>query len=175
MSKQKLFDQLENLCRAINTDQELVWSLNCGGCAFFAVEVAKALKGKFVSGLTVLDDSWNARSMFDRAIKKIMKNELPNTIRSWNRNGVEFCHVLLTFDFDNVNYVVDGEYGVMTLQEYGENTMMGRRFKRAGIAPVEIIQPLVKTQRGWNSTFRSSLRPKVRKLIKKFVKVSELD
>jgi hypothetical protein len=172
-------EKLIALHKGILRNPELNWCLNSGGCAFFAVEVAKALPFNVI-GLTVFDDVEHDRH-FKRALEMINSSpKRKNTVDFWNNNCVDFCHVVLTIMLRGRVYVFDGLHGLMLKETYIDRfggTVWSREAEGrksmyfplygfdVGVMPVELMKPLVKTGRGWNQTFKSKHRREAIRMI----------
>lgn len=157
-----LIDRLRHLTRSINRDYRINATLNSGGCAFFAVKVAKAVKLN-VLGLSVFSHKPQfGPDGFEKLITISKKDKKNQNVDFWYNNGVLFNHVVVKFLIDGKVKYYDGEHGLMS-----ERTAK-KKFKwngcEIGVIPVDLMAPLVKTQHGWNPMFQS--RKEVHALIK---------
>lgn len=162
-SSDELVDRLTKLTNSIRADKKLSWSLNSGGCAFFAARVAK-VAGLNVLGLSVFDDGERSQEIFPKVLSESNSSKKNQTVAFWNDNGIHFNHVVVKFLVKGRVMFYDGIHGIM------DEATCVRKFRdyaygeEVGVAPVELIMPLTKNQRGWNPAFRS--RAEVARLIK---------
>lgn len=161
-SSSELVERLNKLTAAIKADKDLSWTLNSGGCAFFAVRVAKAIKMN-VLGIAVFDDYDKAKELFPKVLAKSNASKKNQTVAFWNDNCIAFNHVVIKFLIDGATMYYDGIHGLMNKEKCRELFYVKCYGEEVGTAPVDLIAPLTKTQRGWNKAFRG--RSSVERLI----------
>lgn len=142
--------------------------INCGGCAWFAKEVAKICNLNF-RGFVVLD--FSKPEVFDKAKEQASNDPGAKAVRWWNYNGIHFNHVVASFVIDGNIWYYDGAFGmhphhVFYLQHsWGFN----RYGKEVGLLDISHIEPLVKTTKGWNRCFEEAYKKPVKALIKQIL------
>lgn len=138
--------------------------LNCGGCAWFAKEIAKICDLNFV-GLTVLD--YSHPEEFEQVKAKATNNPRAKKVDWWNCNGIHFNHVVATFVIDGEIYYYDGAIG---LRSKHSRTWKHSHYGRdVGILDITHVEPLVKTVAGWNRSFRQEYKKPIKALITKIL------
>ena len=79
--------------------------INSGGCCVFAALIGKYLE-KHVTAVRVrVRNAWMREG--SRNLDTIRNKITENTLRQWNRNGVDFTHVMVEFDYRGRTYLYD--------------------------------------------------------------------
>lgn len=157
----QLFDQLRNLGEEVLREFPMV---NRGGCGVFASLVAQELERKNieVGGFVAMNFfSESSGISIDKARANI------RDIRDhwqWANNGIYFNHVGVEFVVDHDDY----HYDVQFLHHRREN--FDRMMVVPGKLSVKELVWIASYTEGWNSAFNRDAIPKMKRMVKKFLK-----
>lgn len=138
--------------------------VNCGGCGIYAIELAKRMKKLGFTDMKLRVYSYpndnNERLVNVASIeRKVFGDNLPDNLRDWGVNGVNFCHVRMEWGFRV--WDVEGDEPAKTDKAW-------RWFPRhPGSLSLKAMNRLSAKTAGWNTMFDRAQIPLMRRIMNK--------
>lgn len=159
-----MLNVLQEINRQVNNSSALRY-INSGGCAVFATMIASRLQAaNFPVDIVVFSYSHNGRSNIENARNNLNNCGLDlSRIQNWYGEGVDFCHVMVEFDYDGKRWQYDGK----ELREEGVNdiTSWGSYEKCESTMSLHDMTKLAENPHNWNHVFDRELIPFLSMLI----------
>ena len=154
-----LLEMLNDLAKEIKGKYD---TIDCGGCCVAAAQVAKYLQN-IVPTRIVAGNSWKGRNDIDE-IRDFVHAAERNSKRAWERNGVDFGHVLIEFEFEGKTYAFDCSHGAVPAEEMWRDLPWTRLDGSFEQQEAEAFA----NEESWNSMFNRRHVPDVRRRITRF-------
>lgn len=154
---------LDNIAEQVEQDVRYV---NCGGCAVYAVELAKRLSAIGINDykFRVYGYSDVNVSRLEKELRKNNENSPPKSNSPWAWNDVNFSHVRL--EWKGKLWDVEGSQAIRNGKKWGFCVM------QKGEISFEALSALLPMQSNWNTMFKRRTQvPKMRKIMDKHFEV----
>jgi len=144
--------------------------INNGGCCVYAAMIVAALHKHKIKASGIVA-SWRAEKLnsIGSSIDSVRSNITKNTYTEWNKNGVNFSHVGVEFEYKarirtaKRHYDANGCHPVSSALD-GMVIYKGR-------LTLGELRELAGTKKGWNDSFDRKDIPELRKLVNSFLAV----
>lgn len=154
-----LFDQLRNLGLAVKDEFPMI---NRGGCCVYAALVGEALARKDMAVQGIVCMGYVAAGLDIDKVRPLVKDV--GSMGEWCANGIYFNHVGLEFmyDYDDYHYDTDN-------LQHADAFFAEMKVVPGRLSLQEMIWLAAKRE-GWNSCFRRTDIPKIKRMVKKYLK-----
>ena len=138
-------------------------NINCGGCAVYAVELAKRLDAIGITNYKIRTYGYSGseKTNVSTVERKVFNTNLPKYTEDWGDNGVYFSHVRLEWN----GKVWDAE-GATSSRKAGEWNYC--YYRQRGHISRKAIEKLLPLQCNWNSMFNRRQVPKLKRIMDKW-------
>lgn len=157
--------KLKQLVQNYNVINDVIPTLNIGGCGVFALTLADALKRKgieteaIIIGYNGIKDINKARGIIDQIANKYKKIYLPFNLHSLADNGFTIHHIMLKIETDHGTVYIDSE----GIYDHPGNSRW--KLLIEGTGSIESLRELVECKEGWTSIYNRCHNPKVHKIV----------
>ena len=157
--------RLKKLGKTIQKDYPYI---NHGGCAIYAIAVAKELKKlRIHPKILVVSPERGDVNTDIRDVASIIKTK--SNICEWNNQGVIFRHVIISFCFEGKQYHYDTDGLSKASEKYFDTGVKERYTLYKGHLSMLYAKEIVKRQSGWNSTFDRNDIPAINQIVKDYM------
>ena len=162
-----MIKEIDKIVQSINDE---IMNINCGGCCVFAESLFPYLESLGLKPQVKVIDFYGQNKGDDLStIRKIMHNSL--SLSEWNKNGVDFNHVVVQFTYRKRAYIVDstgvfselkfhrisgiikGSFSYAEARSFSENKNWNHWFDRTDIGKIKND-----LKKGFNSLFNNQFK-----------------
>lgn len=151
--------RLKDFGQALSESRLYIHRINAGGCAKAAYAFYKHFLPNSnikVKGAMILN--WNSFYSNKKSVTNLAKNK---------RQVISYCnHVVLVFEHDKKQYIIDSVDGIMLKSDYIKQCNEMDRKVITGYLKPKLLRKIAKSKNGWNDAFNVYDLKHLRKFLK---------